>query len=162
MEEAYRLCPNLLVLNQGKEAHHGSKYEIFQHPANVNVAQITGCKNFSRVNILSPQQITAIDWGCNLQVSEKIPPELSHIGIRAHHLLFTQDPEQVNTFPCYLVRTSETPHRMTVFIKLNSPPHDVHDYHLQWEIYKEKWINLQDRPFPWYVYLDPQRLLLME
>lgn len=161
MEEAYRLCPNLLVLNQGKEAHHGSKYEIFQHPATVNVAQITGCKNFSRANTLSPQQITATDWGCNLQVGEKIPPELSHIGIRAHHLMFTQDPEQVNTFPCYLVRTSETPHRMTVFIKLNSPPHDIYDYHLQGEIYKEKWINLQDRPFPWYVYLDPQRLLVM-
>ncbi|MFM7406559.1 MAG: molybdate ABC transporter permease subunit [Cuspidothrix sp.] len=162
MEEAYRLCPNLLVLNQGKEAHHGSKYEIFQHPATVNVAQITGCKNFSRANILSPQTIAANDWGCTLQVSEKIPPQLSHVGIRAHHLIFTQDPEQVNTFPCYLVRTSETPHRMTVFIKLNSAPNDIHDYHLQWEIYKEKWINLQDRPFPWYVYLDPQRLLLME
>ncbi|MTJ53344.1 molybdate ABC transporter permease subunit, partial [Anabaena sp. UHCC 0253] len=38
MEEAYRLCPNLLVLEHGKEAHHGSKYEIFQHPASVNVA----------------------------------------------------------------------------------------------------------------------------
>ncbi|MFM7363846.1 MAG: molybdate ABC transporter permease subunit [Cuspidothrix sp.] len=162
MEEAYRLCPNLLVLNQGKEAHHNSKYEIFQHPATVNVAQITGCKNFSRANILSPQKIEATDWGCILQVGEKIPPQLSHVGIRAHHLIFTQDTEQVNTFPCYLVRTSETPHRMTVFIKLNSAPNNIHDYHLQGEIYKEKWINIQDRPFPWYVYLDPQRLLLME
>ncbi|MFN9400370.1 MAG: ATP-binding cassette domain-containing protein, partial [Dolichospermum sp.] len=39
MEEAYRLCPHLLVLEQGKAAHYGSKYEIFQHPASVNVAQ---------------------------------------------------------------------------------------------------------------------------
>jgi molybdate transport system permease protein len=162
MEEAYRLCPNLLVLEQGKAAHYGSKYEIFQHPASVNVAQITGCKNFSRANILSPQQIEAIDWGCTLEVREKIPAKLSHVGIRAHHLIFTKDPQQVNTFPCYLVRTSETPHRMTVFLKLNSVGNHPHDYHLQGEIYKEKWVNIQDQPFPWYVHLDPLRLILMQ
>ncbi|MDB9448950.1 molybdate ABC transporter permease subunit [Dolichospermum circinale] len=162
MEEAYRLCPNLLVLEQGKQAHHGFKYEIFQHPASVNVAQLTGCKNFSRANALSPQQIEAIDWGCSLEVREKIPAKLSHVGIRAHHLIFTKDPQQVNTFPCYLVRTSETPHRMTVFLKLHSVGNHTHDYHLQGEIYKEKWVNIQDQPFPWYVHLDPLQLLLME
>jgi molybdate transport system permease protein len=162
MEEAYRLCPNLLVLEQGKQAHHGSKYEIFQHPASVNVAQLTGCKNFSRANILSSQKIEAIDWGCTLEVRENIPSELSHVGIRAHHLIFTKDPQQVNTFPCYLVRTSETPHRMTVFLKLHSVGNHTHDYHLQGEIYKEKWVNIQDQPFPWYVHLDPLRLILMQ
>ncbi len=162
MEEAYRLCPNLLVLDQGKAAHYGSKYEIFQHPASVNVAQITGCKNFSRANILSPQKIEAIDWGCTLEVREKIPSELSYVGIRAHHLIFTKDPQQVNTFPCYLVRTSETPHRMTVFLKLHSAANHPHDYHLQGEIYKEKWLNIQEQSFPWYVHLEPSRLLLME
>ncbi|MBD1212346.1 MAG: molybdate ABC transporter permease subunit [Dolichospermum circinale Clear-D4] len=162
MEEAYRLCPNLLVLEQGKAAHYGSKYEIFQHPASVNVAQLTGCKNFSRANALSPQKIEAIDWGCTLEVREKIPSELSHVGIRAHHLIFTKDPQQVNTFPCYLVRTSETPHRMTVFLKLHSVGNHPHDYHLQGEIYKEKWVNIQEQSFPWYVHLEPSRLLLME
>ncbi|MDB9307216.1 molybdate ABC transporter permease subunit [Aphanizomenon sp. CS-733/32] len=162
MEEAYRLCPNLLVLGQGKEAHYGSKYEIFQHPASINVAQLTGCKNFSRASILSPQRIEAIDWDCTLQVREKIPSQLSHVGIRAHHLIFTKDPQKVNTFPCYLVRTSETPHRMTVFLKLHFPGNHPHDYHLQGEIYKEKWENIQNQPFPWYVQLEPSQLLLME
>ncbi len=162
MEEAYRLCPHLLVLEQGKAAHYGSKYEIFQHPASVNVAQLTGCKNFSRANILSPQKIEAIDWGCTLEVGENIPSELSYVGIRAHHLIFTKDPQQVNTFPCYLVRTSETPHRMTVFLKLHSAANHPHDYHLQGEIYKEKWLNIQEQSFPWYVHLEPSRLLLME
>ena len=162
MEEAYRLCPNLLVLEQGKAAHHGSKYEIFQHPASINVAQLTGCKNFSRVSILSSQQIEAIDWDCTLQIREKMPSQLSHVGIRAHHLIFTKDPQKVNTFPCYLVRTSETPHRVTVFLKLHSPGNHPHDYHLQGEIYKEKWENIKNQPFPWYVQLEPSQLLLME
>ncbi|MEA5578086.1 molybdate ABC transporter permease subunit [Anabaena sp. UHCC 0451] len=162
MEEAYRLCPNLLVLEDGKEAHHGSKYEIFKHPATMNVAKITGCKNFSHAAFISSQTVEAIDWGCTLEVVESIPNKLSHIGIRAHQIVFKNDPNQENTFPCWLVRTSETPHRMTLFLKLHSPANNHHEYHLQAEVYKEKWVTIKDKPFPWYVHLDPVRLMLME
>ncbi|MBE9104318.1 molybdate ABC transporter permease subunit [Nostoc cf. edaphicum LEGE 07299] len=162
MEEAYRICPNLLVLEHGRAVHYGSKHEIFQHPATVSVAQLTGCKNFSRVVLQSSQQVEAIDWGCTLQVIEPVKSELSHIGIRAHQFIFTNDLSQENTFPCWLVRTSETPHRMTLFLKLHSAGKNSQDYHLQAEVFKEKWATMKDEPFPWYMRLDPLRLILME
>jgi len=161
MEEAYRICPNLLVLEDGSPVHYGSKYEIFEHPATVSVAQITGCKNFSSAVVQSAQQVEAIDWGCHLKVIAPIPNELSHIGIRAHQITFTNDPNQENTFPCWLVRTSETPHRITLFLKLHSPANSPQDYHLQAEVFKEKWLTIKEKPFPWYVHLDPLRLILM-
>ncbi|WP_448266143.1 molybdate ABC transporter permease subunit [Nostoc sp. DSM 114159] len=162
MEEAYRICPNLLVLEHGRAVHYGSKYDIFQHPATVSVAQLTGCKNFSRAVLQSLQQVEAIDWGCTLQVIEPVKSELSHVGIRAHQFIFTNDSSQENTFPCWLVRTSETPHRMTLFLKLHSTGKNSQDYHLQAEVFKEKWATMKDQPFPWYVRLDPLRLILME
>ncbi|UKO99330.1 molybdate ABC transporter permease subunit [Nostoc sp. UHCC 0870] len=162
MEEAYRVCPNLLVMEHGRAVHHGSKYDIFEHPATVSVAQITGCKNFSGAIVHSSQEIEAVDWGCRLQVREQIPQEISHVGIRAHHIIFTKDPIQANTFPCWLTRTSETPHRITLFLKLNSPANHSQDYHLQAEVFKEKWVTIKDQPFPWYVRLDPLRLILMD
>ncbi|MBW4687200.1 MAG: molybdate ABC transporter permease subunit [Komarekiella atlantica HA4396-MV6] len=162
MEEAYRICSNLLVLEHGKAVHHSSKYEIFEHPANVSVAQLTGCKNFSRAVFKLSEQIEAVDWGCSLQVIEPIKSELSHVGIRAHQITFTRDSSCENTFPCWVVRTSETPHRMTLFLKLHSPAHNLQDYHLQVEVFKEKWVTIKDQPFPWYVRLDPLRLMLME
>ncbi len=162
MEEAYRVCPNLLVLEHGRAVQYDTKQEIFAHPTTVSVAQLTGCKNFSRAVVQPSHQVEAVDWGCTLQVVEPINSELSHIGIRAHQIIFTNDPNQENTFKCWLVRTSETPHRMTLFLKLNSPAHSPQDYHLQAEVFKEKWATLKDQPFPWYVRLDPQRLLLME
>jgi molybdate transport system permease protein len=161
MEEAYRLCPNLLVLEQGKSIHYGSKYDIFERPATVGVAQITGCKNFSRAVTEKMSVVAAVDWGCQLQIIEPVPQEVSYIGIRAHHLNFTTDPNQENTFPCWVVRTSETPHRMTLFLKLNSPANSPEDYHLQAELFKEKWLTIKDQPFPWYLHLDPIRLILM-
>ncbi len=162
MEEAYRVCPNLLVLSGGKTVQYGSRQEVFERPKTVTVAQITGCKNFSRAVVAASQEVEAVDWGCRLQVIEPIPSNLSHIGIRAHQISFTNDPSQENTFPCWLANSIETPHRMTVFLKLQSPPEKKSDYHLQAEIFKEKWATIKDQPFPWDVRLDSLRLILME
>ncbi len=161
MEEAYRICPNLLVLEHGRAVQQDSKQEIFEHPANVGVAQLTGCKNFSRAVLSSSQQVEAVDWGCTLQVNEPINHEFSHIGIRAHQIIFTSNPNQEHTFQCWLVKTSETPHRMTLFIKLHTAADGSEDYDLQAEVFKEKWVMMKDQPFPWYVRLDPVRLMLM-
>ncbi|TFI53145.1 molybdate ABC transporter permease subunit [Mastigocladus laminosus UU774] len=162
MEEAYRVCPNLLVMEDGKIIQHGTKYDVFERPATVIAAQLTGCKNFSNAVAVDSGQIEAVDWGCNLQVIETIPDKLSHIGIRAHHITFTNDSNQNNTFRCWLVRATETPHRMTLFLKLHSSGTAYHDYHLQAEVFKEKWATLKDSPMPWYVRLDPLRLMLLD
>ncbi|MFB2768230.1 molybdate ABC transporter permease subunit [Pelatocladus sp. BLCC-F211] len=162
MEEAYRVCPHLLVMEDGKIIQHGTRYDVFERPTTVTAAQLTGCKNFSTAVAVESGQIEAVDWGCNLQVLETIPDELSHVGIRAHHITFTNDSNQNNTFRCWLVRATETPHRMTLFLKLHSSPTDYHDYHLQAEVFKEKWATFKDKPMPWYVRLDPLRLMLMD
>lgn len=162
MEEAYRVCSHLLVLEKGKAVHYGTKNEIFESPATVDVAQLTGCKNFSSAVAVGSGQVEAIDWGCTLSVIEPIAHPLSNVGIRAHQLILTKDLSHENTFPCWLVRTSETPHRMTLFLKLHHPSTSQSDYHLQAEVFKEKWATLKDQPMPWYVRLDPLRLILME
>ncbi|BAY92395.1 MULTISPECIES: molybdate ABC transporter permease subunit [unclassified Tolypothrix] len=162
MEEAYRVCPNLLVLEHGSAVQYGSKHDIFEHPITVGVARITGCKNFSVAQLPGAGLIEASDWGCHLQVMDAIPDNITHVGIRAHQISFTNVPNQENTFPCWLARTSETPHRMTLFLKLHSAANNPQDYHLQAEVFKEKWATMKDQPFPWYLCLDPLRLILME
>ncbi|MBO3458316.1 molybdate ABC transporter permease subunit [Aetokthonos hydrillicola Thurmond2011] len=161
MEEAYRICPNLLVMQQGKVVQSGSKQEIFEKPTNLIVAQLTGCKNFSRAVVRDSQHVEAIDWDCTLEVIEPIPETFSHVGIRAHQITFTNNPNQVNTFPGWLVKTIETPHRMTLFLKLNSSSDGPQDYHLQAEVFKERWAIMKDQPFPWHIRLDPLRLMLI-
>ncbi|MBE9191835.1 molybdate ABC transporter permease subunit [Gloeocapsopsis crepidinum LEGE 06123] len=162
LEEAYRVCRDLLVLESGKAIASGSKSEIFERPHTFSIAQLTGCKNFSRAQMSStPGEVEALDWGVALQVIEPIPAQLNYIGIRAHQLIFTNDSHAENTFACWLAQTGETPHRMTLYLKLGDRPLHPNDYHLQAEVFKEKWANLKDRPFPWYVRLDPLRLILM-
>jgi hypothetical protein len=33
------------------------------------------------------------------------------------------------------------------------------DYHLQWDITKEKWLELKEQPLPWKICLDPVKIM---
>jgi molybdate ABC transporter permease protein len=161
LEEAYRVCKDLLVLERGHALAYGSKYDIFEHPSSLGVAQLTGCKNISPATAIAEHEILATDWNVRLQVIESIPDRLAYVGIRAHQLQFIDHANQSNTFRCWLAATSETPHRMTVFLKFNTQPVHPQDYHVQAEVFKERWEILKQKPFPWYVYLEPLRLMLL-
>ncbi len=164
LDEAYRVCPTLCVLDRGQAIAQGAKHDIFDRPETYTVAQLTGCKNFAQAIAVSGSEIMAIEWGIRLTISAPLPLSLAYVGIRAHQIMFidsTSAHSEPNLFPCWLVKTSETPHRMTVFLKFNEPPTHAHDYHLQAEVFKETWLIVKTRSFPWFVKLDPLRLILM-
>jgi molybdate transport system permease protein len=162
LDEAYRVCDKLLVLEAGQAIAHGSKYDVFERPGALTVAQLTGCKNISAARILSDQKIYATDWKISLHVTAAIPDRLAYVGFRAHQFRFIDDPDQPNTVPCWLVSTSETPHRMTLFLKFNTSPGEAQDYDVQAEVFKEKWEVLKQTAQPFYLQLDPLKLLLLE
>jgi len=70
--------------------------------------------------------------------------------------------QPLNCFPCWLVQYSETPHRVTLYLKINSPPEHYQDYHLQMELFKESWQLLQSFSLPWHLSLAPKKLFLVE
>jgi ABC-type sulfate/molybdate transport systems ATPase subunit len=68
---------------------------------------------------------------------------------------------QENTFPCWLVSTSEAPHEMTVYLRLHAAPLEGEPAHLQADVPKDYWRTLSAQPQPWRVQLHPERLLLL-
>ena len=161
LEEAYRVCANLLVLSNGEILAAGTKEDIFDRPPSFAVAQVTECKNFSRARKVDEHHIDALDWGCRLKVIDPILPNIAYLGMRAHHVQFLKGANQSNTFPGWLAMISETQHRVTLYIKLHHPPVSAQDYHLQAEVYREKWELLKTRPFPWNIRLNPVHLMMM-
>ncbi len=164
IEEAYRICTNLMILDRGQVMRYGEKSDVLENPSNIETAMLTGCKNFSRINQIMSDRVEAIDWECKLQVNYDATSIPTHIGIRAHHITFFDSSSKndlANFLPCWLVRTTETPHRMTLYIKLNTPPSHDWDYHLQAEVFKEKWLILKQYSQPWQVHLDPTQLFLV-
>ena len=162
MDEAYRICENLLVMEKGRVIANNSKQKIFERPDSVSLAKITGCKNFSRAVIINNQQLEAIDWDVKLYTVLGIPDYLAYTGIRAHQIIFGRDLGDINTFPCWLANAIEGPHRVTLYLKLNQPSNHDRDFHIQAELYKDKWLEIKEQALPWTVTLSPQRLLLLK
>lgn len=163
IEEAYRLGERLLVLSRGRMAAFGAKEEVFRRPPSVEVARLTGCKNFSRARSVSENMVEALDWNCQLRVSPAPTHTVAHIGMRAHYIEFLEstegEPAGRNVFPGWLARSSETPFRVTLYLRFHHPPHDADDFHVQAEVTKEKWREIRDRPFPWHVRFAPESVM---
>ncbi len=165
VEEAYRLGRELLVLSRGQIAASGPREDVFRHPPSLEVARLTGCKNFSRAQPISEDTVQAIDWRCQLRVRTFRGGPVACAGIRAHHIDFVESSDgsssSENVFPCWLVRSSESPFRVTLFLRLHQPPDESGNFDLQAEVYKEKWEHFRGRPLPWHVRLAPELLFVM-
>ena len=83
-DEAFQFCDELLILDEGQIIAKGDTRELFENPKKVEVARLTGCKNISKIEIIDDYHLKSLDWGCIFEVSEKISPNITHIGIRAH------------------------------------------------------------------------------
>jgi molybdate transport system permease protein len=159
LEESYRLCKDLLLLAEGRIVAAGPKEALFRQPPTTPAARLTGCRNLSRIRVVSPGTVEAMDWGCTLRVSAPVSPEASHIGIREHHLLLAADTPAINTFPCRPAMVTESPHTVTLELSLDSGQQNGVQ-RLQAILDKREWETLRESPLPWLLHLDPARLFL--
>lgn len=165
IDEAYRIAARMVVLSKGKVAASGSREEVFRNPQTLEVALLTGLKNFSRARALDGGKVEALEWNCVLRCGAERTTGAAYVGIRAHHIGFAferNEPSTPNTFPCWLVRTSETPFHATIYLRLGGPPDASGEYHLQAEVTKEQWVRFRNRPQPWTAILPPENLLVLQ
>ncbi len=162
MEEAFRFCNDLLVLDSGRVIASGPKHQLFERPQTVVAARLTGCKNIALARRVDSNVIAVDTWNCKLQTSTGVPNALTHVGIRSHQISFNSASDGANTFACWLLSTSEAPHEMTLYLRLHAAPAAGDPPHLQADVPKETWRALSTQAQPWQVRLDPARLLLLE
>jgi molybdate transport system permease protein len=162
MEEAFRFCTDLLVLDGGQVIASGPKHQLFERPRTVTAARLTGCKNIVPALRVAPNRIAVKRWDCELQTSMPTPDALTHVGFRSHQIMFPKEGGGENAFPCWLVTTSEAPHEMTLYLRLHAAPQPGDPPHLQADLPKDLWRNLSEQTQPWWVQFDPTRLLLLE
>ena len=168
IDEAYRLGVQMIVVSRGRVAAAGAKDEIFRKPPSVEVARLTGCKNISRARAVSGRVIEAIDWGCNMKVSQEIVDPPKYVGIRAHHIKFTEfggssdsGSAAENIFPCWFVSTSEGPFSITLYLTLREPGAQSPAHRLHAEISKEYWQDFREKPYLCHARFSPDALFLM-
>jgi molybdate transport system permease protein len=162
MEEAFRFCSDLAVLDSGRVIASGPRIELFERPLTVVSARLTGCKNIVPARYLAVNRLSVESWQCELLSAAPVPVLLTHVGVRSHQILFQQPAEIQNTFPCWLMSSSEAPHEMTLYLRLHAAPRGGDLPHLQADIPKDAWRNLSSQPQPWRITIDAARLLLLK
>jgi molybdate transport system permease protein len=163
IEEAFRFCQELIVVDDGKLLARGPMHDLFHKPGFVRVAKLTGCENIGAVVSDSSTDFTVPSWGCSVQLPNTVTENITHLGVRAHDIqfAFTNGPVP-NVFPCWLMEADESPYEVTLYLHLQNAPPQGAPSHLQMQVSKATWDEVRHKPQPWNVMLRPESLLPLQ
>ena len=148
-DEAFQFCDELIVLDKGKIIAKGATYDIFENPRKVQVARLTGCKNISKIEIIDDYHLKSLDWGVTFEVSQKISPNITHIGIRAHDFSPAKE-DDINVFDTENSTKIEMPFEWEITLANG----------LWWKY--DKKIHEHEFEVPKYLKVDPKNIILLE
>ncbi|OAO78478.1 Molybdenum transport system permease protein ModB / Molybdenum transport ATP-binding protein ModC [Anoxybacillus flavithermus] len=104
MEEAYRLCDQLILYDEGKVVQVGDKQQVLNEPSNAKAAKIVGCKNVWPLDSVAiDEEISCYVNGAKIMVprkKERANPRF--LGIHSHHIRFVEE-QSYNTFDYEIV-----------------------------------------------------------
>lgn len=161
MEEAFRFCAELMVLERGRVIARGGRQELFDAPGTATAARLTGCKNIAPARALDEHHLRVAAWECTLATAHPVPESLEAVGYRSHHFRLQKQAEGENVFSCWLVETSEAPHEMTLYLRLHREPRAGERAQIQVDVPKPVWRTLERTPQPWAIQFVPEALLLL-
>ena len=148
-DEAFQFCDEIIILDGGKIIVKGDTNEIFENPGKVEVARLTGCKNISKIEIIDDYHLKSVEWGVSFEVSEKISPNITHIGIRAHDFVPAQK-DEVNAIDTKNSEILEMPFEWEITLENG----------LWWKL--DKQMREHELSIPEYLKIDPRNILLLE
>lgn len=148
-DEAYQFCDELIILDEGKIIAKGETRELFANPKKVQVARLTGCKNISKIEVIDEHHLKSPEWGMTFEVSEKITPNITHMGIRAHNFSKAEK-DDVNVICTENSSKLEMPFEWEITLANG----------LWWKC--EKQIHEHDFVMPEYLKVDPKNIILLE
>ncbi|SFT49975.1 molybdate transport system ATP-binding protein [Selenomonas sp. GACV-9] len=155
--EVYRLAGKAAVIKQGRlEQVHTTK-DLFKNPETLAATLLTGCKNISQAKQVAKQRIWAEDWALELAVAAGVPENIRYAGIRAHFLELRSQAGE-NTYPMEIVQIIEDVFSYLVMIRRQGTSAKP----IRWELPKAVWEEYSSRKTELYVYIPPEKIILMQ
>ncbi len=157
MEEAYKFCKNLVIIESGNSALFGETKEIFRKPGLVSAARLTGCKNISGCTV-SEDRIYANDWDFEIKL-DNIPSGISSVGINSEGLEIWDDPDKnLNVMECNIVDIIENINDYTVIFQNKN---NINTSNMYFDVKKEEWNNRKNKQ-ELFLKIDSDSLLLLK
>ena len=83
IDEAYRLCDRIAVVDSGKIQSLGTPEETVGNPTSLAAMKLSGCKNMARIEVRGPHTVWCPEWGIELEVDQDVPEDAMYLGVRA-------------------------------------------------------------------------------
>lgn len=156
--EVYRLTDRIAVMEQGEIADIQEKKALFQNPKTLAATLLTGCKNISRLERSEDGRFFAVDWGIYINAEESLE-QIKYVGFRAHYFETTSTIAEENVIQCKIERVIEDTFSTVIMFRQEGNP-ETGDWSLmRYELPKEKWEGLKDKPL--FVRIPKDKLILM-
>ncbi|MDR1278909.1 MAG: ATP-binding cassette domain-containing protein, partial [Treponema sp.] len=155
-DEVFKICGELLLMDQGRALKKGKTRELFRDPGLVTAARLTGCKNISPVVRTGEREIFARHWGLSLRTAAPVGDAVSHVGIRAHDFV-PAGGEPGNRIRMAVSRRSEEPFEDVVIFSNAAAGAPEEGGEIWWKY--SKYLNYHGVEE---LYIPPESLLLLE
>ena len=107
-DEAYRLCPGMVVMDKGRVLCTGATKAVFTDPGSTAAARLTGCKNILPCTRVDDHTVRLAGGDLQLTTALPVPEHCTAVGIRAHDFAPCAAGAP-NAMPVQLASVSENP-----------------------------------------------------
>ena len=116
-DEAYRLCPDMVILDKGRVLRTGATKEVFSAPGSTAAARLTGCKNILPCTRMDEHTVRLEGSSLQLTAALPVPEHCTAVGIRAHDFM-PCTPDAQNALPVKALSVSENPFDWNLILQL--------------------------------------------
>lgn len=139
IDEAFRFCDRIAVIDEGSISDFGPSQRIVSHPKSLAALRLSGCKNISPARKIDDHSLFAENWGIGLQCDEIVPDCLAYVGLRAFHISPAAEDDHENAFNAIAARVSDTRFHRTVLLSLDGDvSHADAGRYLNWRLDKPR------------------------
>ena len=150
-DEAYRLCPDMVVMDKGRVLRTGATKAVFADPGSTAAARLTGCKNILPCTRVDAHTVRLAAGNLLLTTALPVPEHCTAVGIRAHDFALCAAGAQ-NALPVQAVSTSENPFDWNLILRLPGGTH------LWWKVSKAT-LAAAEPAVPAYLAAPPESIM---
>lgn len=115
IDEAYRFCDRIAVVDAGHIDEIGPKDRVVHHPSSLAAVKLSGCKNTTAAVRTGDYEVFLPEWGIALHTAERVPHDVKWFGVRAFSLRRAARPGE-NVFRVRADRVSDSRFERTVML----------------------------------------------
>ena len=125
IDEAFRFCDRIAVVEDGHLVEIGKTEQIVNSPQSLATIKLSGCKNVSRAKKIDDNCVEALDWGMTFSLPPEriVSDDVKYLGIRAFYIRKADiDETGKNLYTCIVHRVSDS--RFERSVMLDTPAGD--------------------------------------